>query len=209
MLSSKGGVGKTTTAVTIASWWAAHRGPVTLVDTDQQDTGSATWWLDRSDDRLANLSWARATVPELVTHLGDLTSAVVVDTAPRLDDGQLQHVARLVDVVLIPGSVAEFATIAQTHQTIRAASTTPTAAVITRTLTTSLNSASSEEVLDVLRGIGLPIAGTIRQSQSLAEAVALGRRPDQLTGEPRARLDDDLRALMLAVGNLLPTTRKD
>lgn len=203
LLSSKGGSGKTTVAVAMATWWATHRGPVTLVDCDPQDTGSAEWWLDRSDDRIGALAWAKASIPELVEHLDQIDTAVIIDTAPRLDDATLHHVAQLVDLVVIPGSIPEFPTVLQTFQTVRQASTTPTVAVITRTLTASLNGASAEEVLDVLRGEGLPIAGAIRQNTALAEAVVLGRRPDQLAGESRSRVDDDLRTLMLSIGNLL------
>jgi cellulose biosynthesis protein BcsQ len=208
LLSSKGGSGKTTVAVAMATWWASHRGPVTLVDCDPQDTGSAEWWLDRSNDNLHNLAWAKATIPELVEHLDQLDTAVVIDTAPRLDDATLHHVAQLVDLVVIPGSIPEFPTVLQTFQTVRRASTTPTVAVITRTLTASLAGASAEEVLDVLRAEGLPIAGAVRQNNALAEAVVLGRRPDQLSGDARSRADDDLRTLMLSIGNLLLTTTR-
>jgi cellulose biosynthesis protein BcsQ len=207
LLSSKGGTGKTCAAVTIAAWWATHRGPVTLIDTDPQDTLSAVWWLDRSDDQLANLAWATATLHELMNSIDRLTTtAVIIDTAPRLDDAAVQHIANLVDLVLIPGAVSEFSTMVQTLRTVRAASTTPAAAVITRTLTTTLQTQTTEDVLDILRQAGLPIAGTIRQSQALAEAVTLGRRPDQLTGDARARLDDDVRSLMISVGNLTART---
>lgn len=204
LLSSKGGSGKTTTAVAMATWWATHRGPVTLVDLDPQDTGSAVWWLDRSDDSSANLSWAKATIGELVEHLDQLTTTtVIIDTAPRLDDATLHHVAQLVDLVAIPGSIPEFPTVLQTFQTVRRAAATPAVAVITRTLTASLNGANAEEVLDVLRAEGLPIAGAIRQNNALAEAVVLGRRPDQLTGDARSRVDDDMRTLMLSIGNVV------
>lgn len=207
LLSSKGGSGKTTAAVAMASWWATHRGPVTLVDCDPQDTASAAWWLDRSDDSSANLAWAKASIPELVQHLDQLTATtVIIDTAPRLDDATLHHVAQLVDLVVIPGSIPEFPTVLQTFETVRRSSATPAVAVITRTLTASLNGASAEEVLDVLRAQGLPIAGAIRQNNALAEAVVLGRRPDQLTGDARQRIDDDMRTLMMSLGNILMTS---
>lgn len=192
----------------MASWWATHRGPVTLVDLDPQDTGSATWWLDRCDDSIANLSWLKATNAELDRQLARCTTTtVIVDTAPRLDDSSLHHVAHVVDLVVIPGSISEFPTILQTWHTVRPTGV-PAVAVITRTLTASLKGANGQEVLDVIEAEGLLIAGAIRQNNALAESVALGRRPDQLAGDPRLRIEEDVRTLMLLISNMVAPTKE-
>lgn len=206
VLSGKGGTGKTATAVALATWWAENRGPATLVDCDPQETESAAWWLDKSDDKLAGLSWTKATIPDLVNHLGAIDQMVIVDTPPRLDDPSLHDVAKLVDLVLIPGSISEFSSMLQTFRTVRQTTAAPIVAVITRTATGSLNAAGAGVVLDVLRAEGLGVAGAIRQSNQLAEAVATGRRPDQLHGDARIRIGDDLRTLMYSVDNILMAT---
>ena len=188
----------------MAVWWATNRGPVTLVDCDKQDTGSATWWLDRCDDELSDLSWVKTTTRSLLGRLDAIGDAVVIDTPPRLDDPSLHRFAELADLVVIPGSLSEFPSVLQTFETVRtSARSTPVVCVVTRTLTAKLNGMTAEEVMDVLRAQGLGIAGALRQNSALADAVATGRRPDQLTGDSKRRIEDDLRTLMLSIGNVL------
>ena len=97
----KGGSGKTTLAAHLAvEAEQSGSGPVTLIDTDPQQSLSA-WWNDRQADspRLLELSLAR-----LPTELGKVRGApgfVFIDTPP-LDSGVIAGVINVADLVVIP-----------------------------------------------------------------------------------------------------------
>ena len=131
LTSSKGGTGKTTTAVALAAHWA-HQTPTLLIDCDPQDTGSAQWWLNRTDGRLAGLEWAKADAKKAAQTLRriDPNRLVVVDTRPSVHDEDILRLTRSVDLVVIPGSTFEAATIAQTAGTVKQARGAPTVAVL-------------------------------------------------------------------------------
>jgi chromosome partitioning protein len=102
----KGGVGKTTSAVYLATVAATGRRPVTLVDADPQ--ASAADWLDgAADDRLEPLSIVEAPTDRMLTKAlaqidGD--EIAVVDTPPG-QERLLAKAMELADVVVIPTRV--------------------------------------------------------------------------------------------------------
>lgn len=97
----KGGSGKTTLAAHVAvQVEETGGGPVTLIDTDPQQS-LAAWWNDRQADtpRLLELSLTR-----LPAELGKVRSApgfVFIDTPP-LDSEVIARVIRLADLIVIP-----------------------------------------------------------------------------------------------------------
>ena len=192
------------TAVSLACWWARSKQDTLLADLDDQDTGSATWWLDRTDDRLETLRWVEASANELVDSLDRIEAQrIVVDTPPRIRNHELIKVAELVDLVLIPGLPSEAPSITQTAKTIAANTDTPTAAVITRTPTQTMHSSEVVAVADKLGEIGCPTVGQIRLYQAMAKAPIEGRRPLQLAGTAGAQLADDLQKLAEGVERML------
>lgn len=195
LISSKGGTGKTVTAVALACHWA-HRHPTLLTDCDPQDVGSATWWLNRTDDKLTSLSWIKTTPKEVTRTINRVVSEIIViDTRPSIQGNDQINLAKTVDLVLIPGSAYEAGTIIQTAKTINEACPTPCAAVLTKTSTQSTRAAITHEMTHVLTNQGCPVIGQIRRYTAMEAAPLQGRRPGQLAGQPGLSLKNDITSL--------------
>lgn len=104
----KGGVGKTTTAMSIAAI-VAEAQKVLLVDVDPQR--SATWWADRAGDRLPfDFSDERDANVLSVLRQQDLYDVVIVDTPGSLEGKDvLNTVIRQADFVVLPTEPAALA----------------------------------------------------------------------------------------------------
>lgn len=194
IISSKGGVGKTGLAVALAAHWAAKQ-PVALIDLDTQDTGSAQWWLNRTDGNLDGLSWVKTNPENLLKSIEKLDRFTIVDTPPRLDNQAIIEIAAAVDFVLIPGKPSEMSSTAQTAKTLQAATTTPVAAVFTRTLTGTMRGAWALSAISALETIECPVVGQLREYTALARAPFEGKRPDQLQTRIKQQLNDDIEQL--------------
>jgi chromosome partitioning protein len=101
IVSQKGGVGKSTLAVHLATEAGAQGQRVLLLDLDPQ--GSAMEWANRRGDRPPDVSGANpASIgKEIERAKADGYDLVVVDTAPHADHAALQA-ARAADLVAIP-----------------------------------------------------------------------------------------------------------
>jgi len=195
-ISTKGGTGKTAVSVCLACWWAAEGHHVYLIDTDSQDTESATWWLDHTDDALQTLSWVETTTNGLARKIPSIDADyVIVDTPPRIDDKGLLAVAQAVDLVLIPGSTLETPSMIQTAKTITQASSTPLASVYTREATTTMDSRTAFDGRAQLASIGAPVIGRIRRYAAMNAAPIHGKRPDQIELHAREQLGHDIKQL--------------
>jgi chromosome partitioning protein len=101
IVSQKGGVGKSTLAVHLATEANAQGQRVLLLDLDPQ--GSAMEWASRRGDRPPDVSGANpaSIAKELERAKADGYDLVVIDTAPHADHAALQA-ARAADLVVIP-----------------------------------------------------------------------------------------------------------
>lgn len=121
--TGKGGAGKTTTSVGLASYWAEVAGKeVLLVDLDPQDAGSAAWWLDLANP--GSMAWTSATGPQLAAAIGNVShDIIVIDTPPRLTEGDkdLIAAAQISDLVVVvtEPSALDVASAAQTIALIK------------------------------------------------------------------------------------------
>lgn len=196
VVSTKGGSGKTAVAVSVACHWAVGKRTV-LLDLDGQDTGSAAWWLDRTDDALNRLTWAKTRAADVVDRIRDIdTDRLVVDTPPSLDTPAIIDIASEVDLVVIPGAPAEIATIVQTARTVTAETDTPVAAVFTRALRASLDASAALSATEALESIDCPVIGRMRGYAAMMSAPLRGQRPNQIALGPRQRVTEDIYELV-------------
>lgn len=197
VLSGKGGTGKTSTALGLASVLLNADHSVLLVDTDAQDAGSATWWLDRSDDDDDRLGFTTATGAELRANLDDITEDfVIVDTAPRLDDDDLDDVLSCTDLAVVVTQPAPL-DVAAASQTISGRvkpSGKPYVVVLTMVHSRSLNEA--HEARGELLALGHPVAGSlIRYFAPVRRAAFDGLLPADLKGSSGEKHRNDLEGL--------------
>lgn len=101
LISQKGGVGKSTLAVHLATEANAQGQRVLLLDLDPQ--GSAMEWANRRGDNPPDVSGANpaSISKEIERARGDGYNLIVIDTAPHADHAALQA-ARAADLVAIP-----------------------------------------------------------------------------------------------------------
>lgn len=99
--NGKGGVGKTTTSVTLAECFSTKKRRVFFVDADPQ--GSSTRWLDRCD---VPFDYSQETDLGLLQSLTKIPGydLIIADTTPYRDSEKLQVVAHVADFFLMPSS---------------------------------------------------------------------------------------------------------
>lgn len=103
VLSSKGGVGKTTIATNLAGGFAASGYPTLLVDADPQGS-SVAWGEQREEQGLVDVPVAHMVRATLARDLGRGrvdASHIIIDGAPRLE-GLLVSAIEAADHILVP-----------------------------------------------------------------------------------------------------------
>lgn len=99
VVNTKGGVGKTTTAVHLAAVLNAHA-PTLLLDCDPH--GSATAWLDQADSELDYAPFAQLGLAKAISNgIAEDYRFVVVDTPPN-DVAMTQDAITAADLVVVP-----------------------------------------------------------------------------------------------------------
>lgn len=101
VVNGKGGVGKTTTSVTLADIYSTRQRKILFVDADPQ--GSATRWLTRCE---VPFDYSQENDVGLLGNLGTIEDydLIVVDTPPYRTSQELKTIARSADLLLMPTS---------------------------------------------------------------------------------------------------------
>lgn len=101
VLNQKGGVGKTTLSVNIASELARRKSRVLLIDADTQGT-ALDWASARNGDALVTVvGFPRASLHKEIAKIGHGYDHVIIDGPPRITE-LARSVVMAVDLVLIP-----------------------------------------------------------------------------------------------------------
>ena len=98
--NGKGGVGKTTTAVTIASI-LGEKVKTLVVDTDPQARGCAAWWVERGK---FPFDFSKEEDPKTLKKLRSVKGyeLIVVDTPPSIHSDSLKAVTAAADYIILP-----------------------------------------------------------------------------------------------------------
>jgi len=106
VLNPKGGSGKTTIAVNLASWFAAHRHKPVIIDMDPQ--GSSQRWIGKRPAQLppigivAGAERDARTTRSFQLRVPPDTTHVIVDTPAAIDSQRMPEVIRGADKILVP-----------------------------------------------------------------------------------------------------------
>lgn len=199
VVSSKGGVGKTTLTVGIAPVMANRGNKVLIADTDTQDRGSADQWLDGTKDQVPRLSWSKADPKRLTRDaLGGLGyDIVILDTPPQIAAEDVAAVLALADLVLIPVGPDEDDIAIQTLRSIEVIQPDlPCRAVINRVLSVSLKSAEMVDTIEEMHKAGLETIGAVHSLRGLSKARRDGRLLTEASGDAGKRAWENFGAVV-------------
>lgn len=192
VVNGKGGVGKTTSAVNLASVWGEKQ-DVLLVDADPQ--GSATWWVQRSEKGM-DFDLSQETKTELLANLHQLQEydLIVIDTPPALRSEVLTAVIKASNYVVLPTPPApmDLSALIETVQTA-----VMPLKVTYRVLLTKVDSRSLKETLEAqstLLELGIPACHAfIRNYKAHEKAVLEGVAVKEWRGQKAKEAAADYR----------------
>lgn len=206
VLSQKGGVGKTTLAIHLATEAQTQSKRVLVIDLEPQ--GSAMLWAKARGDRKPDVSPVHeaALGQEVERARADGYGLVVIDTAPHADPGALLA-ARAADLVLVPCRPAVF-DLGTVEATLDACKLAKRPAVVVLNAV-PVRSKVVEEAGEAIRGAGATISPVIvRQRVAFQHCLNDGRtagefEPGGTAAAERASLLADLYARMQAVSEIV------
>jgi chromosome partitioning protein len=182
VLNPKGGSGKTTIAITLASYLASRQQKPVLMDLDPQ--GSSLRWVKKRQANQAAIAVVAAfendgrttrsfqlRVPACATHL-------IVDTPAALDAAQLPDITRGADKILVPVCPSDI----DIHAASRCIRDLLLVAKVRRederigVIANRIRSNTRvyQTLIRFLQTLGIPVVATIRDSQNYIRAAELG-----------------------------------
>jgi chromosome partitioning protein len=179
ILNPKGGCGKTTLATNIASYFALHGPPPTLIDSDPN--GYTVRWLKKRPRNsseihgIANYDLSIRATRSWQLRIPDVTTTVIIDTPAALDLHEMRELTYDADAILIPvlpsAIDVRFATGFIAELLLQTQFERPVAVVANRT---RQNTDSLNMLLRILDNIETPIISVLRDSQNYLHAADLG-----------------------------------
>src|SRR6195256_3022967 len=182
VLNPKGGSGKTTIAINLASYLASRRHTPVLMDFDPQ--GSSLRWVRKRKPAQAPIQVIAAferdtrTTRAFQLRVPDLATHVVVDTPAALDARQLTEMTRDADKIIVPVLPSDI----DIHACSRCIRDLLLVAKIPRdedrigviANRVRSNTLTYQALIRFLHTLGIPIVATIRDSQNYVRAAELG-----------------------------------
>lgn len=159
--ATKGGTGKTSTAVALAALLARRDGSTVLVDADEVTAGASTWWHEAEADGWVwpdGLSMVRWRSPMTLPLLGH----VVIDTGPG-DPRRLAEALEFADTAVIPVR-AERADVGQVGKSASLVEKAATEAPLTWGVLLThvvLRSREASEAREGVTAAGFPLLDTV------------------------------------------------
>lgn len=175
VLNGKGGVGKTTTAISLAATWSEKQ-RVLLVDSDPQS--SATWWVEHGNQAL-KFDLTQETNPTLLGQLREVLgySLVVVDTPPALGSEALAAAIASADYLVLPTPPApmDLTALIETVKLAVLPAGVDYRVVLTRVDPRSL--AEATEACNTLQELGISVCQSFVRSYKAHERAAIDGVP--------------------------------
>jgi chromosome partitioning protein len=182
VLNPKGGSGKTTIAINLASYLAAHGHVPVLMDFDPQ--GSSVRWVKKRKPTqppihvIAAFEKDTRTTRAFQLRVPPVTTHVIVDTPAALDARQLPEMTRDADKVLVPVLPSDI----DIHTCSRCIRDLLLVGKIRReddrigviANRVRRNTLTYQSLIRFLHTLGIPIVATIRDSQNYVRAAELG-----------------------------------
>jgi chromosome partitioning protein len=193
IVSQKGGAGKTTVAVHLATAAAAAGHAAAIIDLDPQGT-AASWGDRRQSDAPEVVSGQAARLQVLIDAARDAgADLLILDTAPNADQTALRA-AQLADIVLVPCRPATFDLEAiRATLTLTQIAQKPSFVVLNAV---PPRSGIGREAADGLAGQGVQVAPVmLSQRAAFAHGVIDGRTAQEF--EPGGRAAEEVERLYL------------